>query len=170
MKGEKLSLVERVLRARLCLMVNGSKVRPSILTIVIESYVPSGQKKALILLHPHSKTVLEEGISGDAEFLSSANIMDYSCVDIQLRRYRLTNILRLLLGVDSEQKQIACGLVDTIGSYTFAKTLEYKAKQNIKKNVTVIPPNEYRDRFVKAINSYFVACPGTSNKHKEHLS
>lgn len=96
--------------------------------------------------------------------------MDYSCVDIQLRRYRLTNILRLLLGVDSEQKQIACGLVDTIGSYTFAKTLEYKAKQNIKKNVTVIPPNEYRDRFVKAINSYFVACPGTSNKHKEHLS
>jgi len=50
--------------------------------------------------------------------------------------------------------------VDTIGSYTFAKTLEYKAKQNIKKHVTVVPPNEYRDRFVKAINSYFVACPG----------
>ncbi|PVF97022.1 hypothetical protein CPB86DRAFT_874463 [Serendipita vermifera] len=102
-----------------------------------------GQKKALILLHPHSKTVLEEGISDDADFLASSNIMDYS----------------LLLGVDSEQKHIACGLVDTIGSYTFAKTLEYKAKQNIQKEVTVIPPNEYRDRFVRSINSYFVACP-----------
>lgn len=102
-----------------------------------------GQKKALILLHPHSKTVLEEGIHEDCEFLAQSNIMDYS----------------LLLGVDSEQKHIACGLVDTIGSYTFAKTLEYKAKQNIRKEVTVIPPNEYRDRFVKAINSYFVACP-----------
>ena len=47
-----------------------------------------------------------------------------------------------------------------VGSYTFAKTLEYKAKQNIKKNVTVIPPAEYQERFVKAIDSYFVACPG----------
>jgi hypothetical protein len=47
-----------------------------------------------------------------------------------------------------------------IGSYTFAKTLEYKAKQNIKKDVTVIPPAEYQERFVKAIDTYFVACPG----------
>jgi 1-phosphatidylinositol-3-phosphate 5-kinase len=37
-----------------------------------------GQKKALILLHPHSKTILEEGISGDADFLAQSNIMDYS--------------------------------------------------------------------------------------------
>jgi 1-phosphatidylinositol-3-phosphate 5-kinase len=35
----------------------------------------------------------------------------------------------LLLGVDQQRKEIVCGLVDTIGSYTFAKTLEYKAKQ-----------------------------------------
>jgi len=47
-----------------------------------------------------------------------------------------------------------------VGSYTFAKTLEYKAKQNIKKDVTVIPPVEYQERFVKAIDTYFVACPG----------
>lgn len=49
-----------------------------------------------------------------------------------------------------------------IGSYTFAKTLEYKAKQNLKsgKEVTVIPPNEYQARFVKAMDGYFLACPG----------
>ena len=94
----------------------------------------------------------------------------------------------MLLGVDEEKKQIACGLVDTIGipkfhnkelltrqklifffkkktfsgSYTFAKTLEYKAKQGLQsgKEVTVIPPAEYRDRFVNVLDGYFVACPG----------
>ena len=49
-----------------------------------------------------------------------------------------------------------------IGSYTFAKTLEYKAKQNLKsgKEVTVIPPNEYQARFMNAMDGYFLACPG----------
>lgn len=49
------------------------------------------------------------------------------------------------------------------GSYTFAKTLEYKAKQNLKsgKEVTVIPPNEYQQRFISAMDEYFLACPGT---------
>ena len=48
------------------------------------------------------------------------------------------------------------------GSYTFAKTLEYKAKQNLQhgKEVTVIPPHEYQERFVNAMDMYFVACPG----------
>lgn len=48
------------------------------------------------------------------------------------------------------------------GSYTFAKTLEYKAKQGLNsgKDVTVIPPVEYQDRFVRALDGYFLACPG----------
>jgi len=88
--------------------------------------------------------------------------------------------IRLLLGIDEEKKQIACGLVDTIGkhfnhrtqivsyvvrpsgSYTFAKTLEYKAKHNLHsgKDVTVIPPAEYQEGFVNALENYFLACPG----------
>jgi hypothetical protein len=59
----------------------------------------AGQQRALTLLHPHSKLVLQEAIKSDSEFLSKSNIMDYS----------------LLLGIDAEKKQIACGLVDTIG-------------------------------------------------------
>jgi len=53
---------------------------------------------------------------------------------------------------------------DETGSYTFAKTLEYKAKQNLKsgKEVTVVPPNEYQARFVNAMDGYFLACPGRS--------
>lgn len=88
----------------------------------------------------------------------------------------------LLLGVDDTKKEIACGLVDTIGqslpvapltinnfgfnkgSYTFAKTLEYKAKHGLQsgKEVTVVPPVEYQERFVTALEGYFLACPGQS--------
>ncbi|KAL0948446.1 hypothetical protein HGRIS_011019 [Hohenbuehelia grisea] len=104
-----------------------------------------GQQRTLTLVRPHSKVILKEAIKNDAEFLSRSNIMDYS----------------LLLGVDEEHKQIACGLVDTIGSYTFAKTLEYKAKQGLNsgKDVTVVPPTEYQERFVSALDGYFLACP-----------
>ncbi|KAJ7330381.1 hypothetical protein DFH08DRAFT_786154 [Mycena albidolilacea] len=106
-----------------------------------------GQQRTLTLVRPHSKVVLHEAIKSDAEFLAKSNIMDYS----------------LLLGVDQERKEIVCGLVDTIGSYTFAKTLEYKAKQGLNgnsgKEVTVIPPTEYQERFVSALEGYFLACP-----------
>ena len=58
--------------------------------------------------------------------------------------------------------------MDTIGSYTFAKTLEYKAKGlsgKEGKNITVVPPHEYQERFVSALDSYFMACPGTFAAH-----
>lgn len=49
-----------------------------------------------------------------------------------------------------------------VGSYTFAKTLEHKAKQGLNsgKEVTVVPPLEYQERFVAAMDDYFLACPG----------
>ncbi|KAI0314043.1 hypothetical protein OF83DRAFT_1138748, partial [Amylostereum chailletii] len=106
-----------------------------------------GQERALTLVHPHSKVILREGLRSDCDFLAKSNIMDYS----------------LLLGIDETEKEISCGLVDTIGSYTFAKTLEYKAKQGFSgkegKQVTVMPPNEYQERFVTALDGYFLACP-----------
>ncbi|TFY60913.1 hypothetical protein EVJ58_g4840 [Rhodofomes roseus] len=103
------------------------------------------QRRTLTLVHPHSKVLFQEAVKADCDFLARTNIMDYS----------------LLLGIDEERKRIACGLVDTIGSYTFAKTLEYKAKQNLNagKEVTVVPPHEYQERFVNAMDEYFLACP-----------
>ncbi|KAG8795028.1 hypothetical protein FRC12_018837 [Ceratobasidium sp. 428] len=108
-----------------------------------------GASRALLLVRPHSKLILQEAVKCDAEFLAKSNIMDYS----------------LLLGVDQEHSEIACGLVDTIGSYTFAKTLENKAKTNLQsREVTVVPPAEYQDRFVKAMERYFLACPDKWSK------
>jgi 1-phosphatidylinositol-3-phosphate 5-kinase len=42
-------------------------------------YLP-GQQRALTLVCPHSKVVLEESIRNDTDFLAESNIMDYSYV------------------------------------------------------------------------------------------
>ncbi|KAG7092023.1 hypothetical protein E1B28_008405 [Marasmius oreades] len=136
--------------------IQGRKVKPgtgSSKTLFDGEWI-EGQQQTLTLVRPHSKLVLREAIRSDADFLARSNIMDYS----------------LLLGVDTKNKEIACGLVDTIGSYTFAKTLEYKAKQGLGaggKEVTVIPPAEYQERFVSALERYFLACPDKWSKPLE---
>jgi 1-phosphatidylinositol-3-phosphate 5-kinase len=70
-----------------------------------------------MLVRPHSKQVLQAAIKSDAEYLSKSNIMDYSSVLSSLfPRTSMTYLTHsLLVGVDEERKQIACGLVDTIG-------------------------------------------------------
>lgn len=83
-------------------MVIGSKVRSFAVFDYIYSWADVGQQRTPTLLHPHSKLVLQEAIKNDSEFLAKSNIMDYS----------------LLLGIDVERKQIASGLVDTIGEPT----------------------------------------------------
>ena len=83
-------------------MVIGSRVCSFAVFDYIYSLTIVGQQRTLTLLRPHSKLVLQEAIKHDSEFLSKSNIMDYS----------------LLLGIDVERKQIACGLVDTIGKPT----------------------------------------------------
>ena len=64
---------------------------------------------------PHSKVVLQEAIRADTEFLARSNIMDYSYVSCEACYAFADEHFRLLLGIDEERKQIACGLVDTIG-------------------------------------------------------
>ncbi|KAG6810670.1 hypothetical protein H0H92_010818 [Tricholoma furcatifolium] len=151
---ENLFYNQRIAKAFDLKGIQGRKVKPSGIKMKTKTLFDGewieGQQKTLMLLRPHSKQVLHMAIRSDADFLARSNIMDYS----------------LLVGVDEERKQIACGLVDTIGSYTFAKTLEYKAKHGLNsgKEITVIPPAEYQDRFVSALEGYFVACPDKWSK------
>ncbi|KAF7319668.1 hypothetical protein MKEN_00747900 [Mycena kentingensis (nom. inval.)] len=101
-----------------------------------------GQQRTLTLIHPHSKAVLQEAIRSDADFLAKSNIMDYS-----------------LLGVDQERKQISCGLVDTIGVFIHVGQDVGGGGGAGPKEVTLIPPTEYQERFVGALERYFLACP-----------
>ncbi|EIW72592.1 hypothetical protein TREMEDRAFT_58763 [Tremella mesenterica DSM 1558] len=103
------------------------------------------QQRNPILVYPHSKRALLEAISTDTRFLSSQSIMDYS----------------LLLGLDKKKSELVVGLVDAIGSYSLFKTIESRSKQALNRGgeVTIIPPDQYRERFETALRGYFLACP-----------
>ncbi|WWC86358.1 uncharacterized protein L201_001232 [Kwoniella dendrophila CBS 6074] len=109
-----------------------------------------GMTKEFVLLQPHSRRILQEAISLDTKFLSLQSIMDYS----------------LLIGVDENKQELVVGLVDAIGSYNLFKTIESRGKLALNRGgeVTIIPPNQYRDRFENALKHYFIACPDKWSK------
>lgn len=99
-----------------------------------------------IPVHEHSKQLLKKALMNDTEFLASRNIMDYS----------------LLLGIDETRKELTVGIVDFIGAYTWYKKMENKSKSTLHpyKEVTVVPPEQYRWRFCRIIEDYFITVPG----------
>lgn len=48
--------------------------------IVLTKNHATGQQRALTLVQPHSKVVLQEAVKADSDFLARSNIMDYSYV------------------------------------------------------------------------------------------
>ncbi|KAJ3039702.1 1-phosphatidylinositol-3-phosphate 5-kinase [Rhizophlyctis rosea] len=107
-----------------------------------------GRYKQLLKLHAHSKKIIQESVWNDTEFLCEANVMDYS----------------LLVGVNDERKELVVGIVDFIGPYTWYKKLESRGKTTLMplrggKEVTVLPPDRYRDRFRKAMDENFLMVP-----------
>ncbi|WVR05981.1 hypothetical protein IAU60_003009 [Kwoniella sp. DSM 27419] len=107
-------------------------------------------QNGLILLHPHARRTLLEAISLDTRFLSANSIMDYS----------------LLIGLDKDKQQLVAGLVDAIGSYDLFKTIESRGKMVVNRggHVTIIPPDQYKDRMETAFKQYFLACPDKWSK------
>ncbi|KAI8646176.1 hypothetical protein BD408DRAFT_381112 [Parasitella parasitica] len=97
-------------------------------------------------VHEQSKSIIELAIINDTEFLYKCNIMDYS----------------LLVGIDDNNCEMTVGIVDFIGAYTWYKKLESKSKSTLqpRKEVTVVPPDQYRIRFCREVCDYFVAIPG----------
>ncbi|KAI9260716.1 hypothetical protein BDA99DRAFT_90341 [Phascolomyces articulosus] len=90
--------------------------------------------------------IIDTALRNDAEFIEKCNIMDYS----------------LLVGIDEQNREIIVGIVDFIGAYTWYKKIESKSKSTLKpqKQVTVLPPQQYRARFCREISTYFVPIPG----------
>ncbi|CAG8678914.1 4824_t:CDS:10 [Cetraspora pellucida] len=104
-----------------------------------------GRYKSKFLTYSYGNKLLREAIANDTQFLCDANIMDYS----------------LLLGVDDKKNEMIAGIVDFIGEYTLYKKLESRGKTlgRNAKEVTVIPPDQYKDRFRDSIEQYFLAIP-----------
>ncbi|XP_010530436.1 PREDICTED: putative 1-phosphatidylinositol-3-phosphate 5-kinase FAB1D [Tarenaya hassleriana] len=94
-----------------------------------------------------SKRILQRAVWNDTSFLNSINVMDYS----------------LLVGVDTEKRELACGIIDYLRQYTWDKQLETWVKSSlvVPKNVlpTVISPKEYKKRFRKFMSTHFMCVP-----------
>ncbi|KAF2297462.1 hypothetical protein GH714_023871 [Hevea brasiliensis] len=93
-----------------------------------------------------AKRLLERAVWNDTTFLNSIKVMDYS----------------LLVGVDTEQGDLVCGIIDYLRQYTWDKQLETWVKSSlVPKNVlpTVISPKEYKKRFRKFMSTHFLTVP-----------
>ncbi|GAA6031138.1 hypothetical protein JCM8097_004022 [Rhodosporidiobolus ruineniae] len=110
----------------------------------------TGSLRDQLLIYPHSKTLLRESLKNDVEFLSANDGIDFS----------------LLIGVDDHRRELVVGLIDTIGVFNALKRVEHLGKTIVKhataseaSDVTVLPPREYADRFLSAMERYFQAVP-----------
>uniref|UniRef100_A0A0N5BK29 1-phosphatidylinositol-3-phosphate 5-kinase n=1 Tax=Strongyloides papillosus TaxID=174720 RepID=A0A0N5BK29_STREA len=94
-------------------------------------------------VHPHAKAALTQAIDNDSKFLSAQKIMDYS----------------LLVGVDSENDEVILGIVDYMRPYTIEKQIESAVKKAAlpgNQLPTIINPEDYRVRFMEAINNHYI--------------
>ena len=86
------------------------------------------------------KRFFDAAIWNDCLFLSKQNIVDYS----------------LLIKVNTERKEIAAGIIDYIGQYTFERAIESKYKKVVGTEMpTITHPASYKNRFRKQLTSKF---------------
>jgi 1-phosphatidylinositol-3-phosphate 5-kinase len=92
----------------------------------------------------HSRTVLRDAIFRDSSFLEKNHVMDYS----------------LLVGLDDNNILIV-GIIDYIRKFTIDKRVESFLKQVVdtSKLPTIVSPNVYKNRFIEAMDRYFLAVP-----------
>ncbi|XP_004496392.2 putative 1-phosphatidylinositol-3-phosphate 5-kinase FAB1D isoform X2 [Cicer arietinum] len=111
-----------------------------------QNFVNDMNSSPLYVSHK-AKRVLQRAVWNDTSFLNSINVMDYS----------------LLVGVDSQKRELVCGIIDYLRQYTWDKHLETWMKSSlvVPKNLlpTVISPKEYKKRFRKFMSTYFLSVP-----------
>lgn len=66
----------------------------------------------------------------------------------------------LLVGLD-ENNQLIVGIIDYIRKFTLDKRIESYFKQVVdnSKLPTIVSPNVYKNRFIEAMDRYFLAVP-----------
>ncbi|XP_022878792.1 putative 1-phosphatidylinositol-3-phosphate 5-kinase FAB1D [Olea europaea var. sylvestris] len=101
-----------------------------------------------------SKRNLQRAVWNDTTFLHSINVMDYS----------------LLVGVDTQRRELVCGIIDYLRQYTWDKQLENWVKSSLvvpkNQQPTVISPKEYKKRFRKFMDTHFLCVPDHWCSHR----
>ncbi|CAH0389172.1 unnamed protein product [Bemisia tabaci] len=101
-----------------------------------------------LYVHPHAKAILNSAINSDTNLLAQRMIMDYS----------------LLVGLDENKKELVVGIIDYIRTFTWDKKVEAMVKKSgllggQGKLPTIVSPNLYRERFITAMDGYFLLVP-----------
>ncbi|KAG7843496.1 hypothetical protein KL942_000592 [Ogataea angusta] len=104
-----------------------------------------------LFVRENAKRLLRASLWNDTLFLAKMNVMDYS----------------LVVGIDSENKELVVGIIDCIRTFTWDKKLESWVKEKglvggtgVGKEPTVITPKQYKNRFREAMERYILMAPG----------
>ncbi|EDV54978.1 putative 1-phosphatidylinositol 3-phosphate 5-kinase [Drosophila erecta] len=117
------------------------------IVLLDENLVQMSWSKPLYVLS-HSKTVLRDAIQRDSSFLERNLVMDYS----------------LLVGLDKKNGALVLGIIDYIRTFTLDKRMESILKGSgilggKGKDPTVVNPERYKQRFIDAMDRYFLIVP-----------
>ncbi|KAL1219431.1 putative 1-phosphatidylinositol-3-phosphate 5-kinase FAB1D [Cardamine amara subsp. amara] len=115
--------------------------------VLLDQNFVNDMNKSPLYVSKTSKQNLQRAVYNDTSFLNNINVMDYS----------------LLVGVDDENHELVCGIIDYLRQYTWDKQLETWVKSSlvVPKNVqpTVISPIDYKARFRKFMKTHFLCVP-----------
>ncbi|KAK4708327.1 hypothetical protein R3W88_029252 [Solanum pinnatisectum] len=115
--------------------------------VLLDQNFVNDMKISPLYVGTRSKRNLQRAVWNDCGFLNSVNVMDYS----------------LLAGVDTQRRELVCGIIDYLRQYTWDKQIENWVKSSlvVPKNQlpTVLSPREYKKRFRKFIDTHFLSVP-----------
>ncbi|XP_050234377.1 putative 1-phosphatidylinositol-3-phosphate 5-kinase FAB1D isoform X2 [Mercurialis annua] len=115
--------------------------------VLLDQNFVNDMNSSPLYVNNKAKRLLERAVWNDTTFLNSINVMDYS----------------LLVGVDTEGRELVCGIIDYLRQYTWDKQLETWAKSSLvlpkNERPTVISPIEYKKRFRKFMAAHFLSVP-----------
>ncbi|CDY47721.1 BnaA10g04100D [Brassica napus] len=124
-------------------LVHG-RLAPDSAQVRLDQNFLNDMKRLRLHLNPYLKQDLQTVIRNDTAFLSGINVMDYS----------------LLVGVDMENHELVCGIIDYLAPYSLKKKLETVGKSLLllgkETRPTVIRPSEYKKRFVDFMVKQFL--------------
>jgi len=110
-------------------------------TTLLDTNFKVDRNGAPIPIKAENYAFIERAIKNDSEFLASQRKVDYS----------------LLLMFDEQTATLRMGIIDYLRNYDLEKQLEFVGKRIIKGTVpTIISPDDYKERFKKAMKKYFI--------------
>ncbi len=126
----------------------GNKVQGKELVLMDENLLRMASEKPFYVGN-QTKQKLMAAVNNDAIFLCDIKVMDYS----------------LLVGKDANTNELVVGIIDYLRPFSFDKMIESQAKKGIgyfqgnAEDPTVISPKAYQNRFIAAMENYFILLP-----------